>query len=627
MKNYKSFTKMLEKVDLDEKTIRYIRFCIAQLISRYGFFANVLFHLRIKVSDKVKTMATDGKSIIINPKWTLKLTDDEVIFVLCHECMHCLLHHFARTGTRNHKLANYAQDYAINLLLTGIGVMPKKVLYDERFKDMGFEQIYDILYEEIKEHQKNNPPKPINRKGKKKKEETRVSVFEGSTNVKDESIVNILDSILLGEYEDDVKKLRRLYLSDKLTEYESLLKSLPYFTPAAGFSGDLDINNLRNTSNVIMLHVSNLTDSELKSVKDSISKIEGTYACFIDVSGTGLVVFVKTNMEIGSAFLYLKESYESKLGITFDDAGQKLTDTCYYSFDANIFISEEKGEEEEGEESEDGEQQEIDDMGEGEPIGEDVFEPGDLDDVGEQIYNSGSENLDKKSADQLKQEWQNIAREAASKSAGSGSAGIDRFLRELNKPKVNWKSELKRFVRNIYSKVGYKMPNKRYIHQDDYLYGIKATLTPSFDDVVIAIDTSGSIGEKELTKFVSEVKGIMDIYKIKNIHIIWCDSEIPSPGGVQSFVGTKFDVKYMKPTGGGGTSFIPPFEWIRDNILKKNKKPAFVIYFTDAESSDIPSKQLVKDYVDRIMWVIIDNSSADHIKVGKKIFLDRLQLK
>ena len=41
--------------------------------------------------------------------------------------------------------------------------------------------------------------------------------------MKDESIVNILDSILLGEYEDDVKKLRRLYLSDKLTEYESLL--------------------------------------------------------------------------------------------------------------------------------------------------------------------------------------------------------------------------------------------------------------------------------------------------------------------------------------------------------------------------------------------------------------------
>ena len=105
--------------------------------------------------------------------------------------------------------------------------------------------------------------------------------------------------------------------------------------------------------------------------------------------------------------------------------------------------------------------------------------------------------------------------------------------------------------------------------------------------------------------------------------VIWCDSEIPKDG-IQYFdTKNKFNLNKLEPKGGGGTSFKPPFEWINDNLIKKGKNPAFVIYFTDAYG-DAPRKTEVRKYADRVLWVITGDNDGRHIDFGKKINLTKI---
>lgn len=259
----------------------------------------------------------------------------------------------------------------------------------------------------------------------------------------------------------------------------------------------------------------------------------------------------------------------------------------------------------------------------------DIRQPGSL--SGEEIYKAepgeggqGNDEInDAKNVDQLKKVWQDIRNNAASKNAGSGSASLDRWLRKVNRPKINWRAELTKFIAQIFDELDYAYSNKRYIWQDMHLPGPHAADKSTYENVVIAIDTSGSITDDTLGKFASEMLKLFKMYSIKKCHIIWCDSEISS---VQTFdVDSSFKIDRLKPTGGGGTSFKPPFEWVEKNIIKKGKVPAFFIYFTDAYGEAPSTSQYrLRTYMNRVLWVITENDSADNIKFGKKIFIDKL---
>ena len=117
---------------------------------------------------------------------------------------------------------------------------------------------------------------------------------------------------------------------------------------------------------------------------------------------------------------------------------------------------------------------------------------------------------------------------------------------------------------------------------------------------------------------------LFKLYSIRNLYVIWCDSRICDVQVINVADGS-FDFNKLKPCGGGGTSFKPPFEWVHKNILKKGKIPAFMIYFTDAYG-DAPSQNEynIRTYGNRVLWVITENDSASHLKFGKKLFIDKM---
>ncbi len=146
---------------------------------------------------------------------------------------------------------------------------------------------------------------------------------------------------------------------------------------------------------------------------------------------------------------------------------------------------------------------------------------------------------------------------------------IKRILEAILQPKINWKEVLSQFLstiaRNDYS---WMFPNARYLHNGLYLPSLRSE-EPG--NVVLIIDTSGSIDDDLIKQFAGEVQEILNIFKI-SLTIIYCDDLVRS---VQ-YIEPDDEIKLV-PMGGGGTDFVPGFTYIDENDLS----PKAVVYLTD----------------------------------------------
>lgn len=182
LKNYDNFTHILEHVDngktydtpdvsdeelkeLKERAWRKFRRAVMTIDNKHGFFADLLYTMKILMTTEVKTMATDGTHILWNPFFVLEeLDSNEMIFVIAHELMHCILLHMSRVGSRVPYTWNLAGDYAINLLLdtgddgSSIGDRPKSALFDHKYDNMSTEKIYELLPKQ--NNPDDNTPEP-----------------------------------------------------------------------------------------------------------------------------------------------------------------------------------------------------------------------------------------------------------------------------------------------------------------------------------------------------------------------------------------------------------------------------------------------------------------------------------
>jgi predicted metal-dependent peptidase len=122
-------------------------------------------------------------------------------------------------------------------------------------------------------------------------------------------------------------------------------------------------------------------------------------------------------------------------------------------------------------------------------------------------------------------------------------------------------------------------------------------------DVVVAIDTSGSISAKDLKDFLSEVKGIMESYDEYKIHVITWDTSVHNP---QIFTSENLEgIESYEPGGGGGTEPHCVWDWLVDNAIEPKK----LIMFTDFCFFGWRPQE-VEPYCDTV-WIIKGNKSAE----------------
>jgi predicted metal-dependent peptidase len=161
------------------------------------------------------------------------------------------------------------------------------------------------------------------------------------------------------------------------------------------------------------------------------------------------------------------------------------------------------------------------------------------------------------------------AKEAA-KIMGKLPQEIERLIDGLLAAQVDWKEVLRRFI-NERSKDDYSWarPNRHMIVHGVYMPSL---YSENMGDIVIGIDTSGSISNKVLEKFSAECDGIIAETRPANVHVIYCDAAV---NRVQVFArGEPFK---LEACGGGGTRFSPVFEKVEELGIR----PVCLVYLTD----------------------------------------------
>ena len=157
----------------------------------------------------------------------------------------------------------------------------------------------------------------------------------------------------------------------------------------------------------------------------------------------------------------------------------------------------------------------------------------------------------------------------AAKLAGQGTGALDELINNILHPKENWYDVLERILsekaRDDYS---WLKPNRAYLNRGLYVPGLE---NRKYGEVVLIVDTSISMSQDQLDEAASRVSLIHEI-TANTVHVVYVDtrvkgSEVFEPG----------DHVKLHAKGGGGTSFVPGFEWID----KQGLEPKLAIYFTD----------------------------------------------
>lgn len=181
------------------------------------------------------------------------------------------------------------------------------------------------------------------------------------------------------------------------------------------------------------------------------------------------------------------------------------------------------------------------------------------------------------SESEMEQEWkQRVAGAAqAAKMQGNLSANQQRFVDALVNPKVDWRDVLQRFVVKFRNdERTFARPNRRFISQGLYM---PTSSGEAMGEMLVAIDCSGSIGQKELNEFAAEIRKIKEDTNPLKIHVTYFDSQVCH----YDCFGRDDDL-VIAPHGGGGTAFSPIFKYAAEHDIN----PVCCVVLTDLYCSD-----------------------------------------
>ena len=137
---------------IDTEAVELLITARVGLLLKHPFFGNIATRLTLVNGDEwCPTAAVDGKRMYYNSRFIVKHTVPELQFLFAHEVLHCIYDHLGRRGERDAQLANCAQDYVANddLVQHNIGEMIKPCLWDPKYRGMSWEEVYDLLYDEV----------------------------------------------------------------------------------------------------------------------------------------------------------------------------------------------------------------------------------------------------------------------------------------------------------------------------------------------------------------------------------------------------------------------------------------------------------------------------------------------
>lgn len=212
---------------------------------------------------------------------------------------------------------------------------------------------------------------------------------------------------------------------------------------------------------------------------------------------------------------------------------------------------------------------------------------------------------------ELAQEIDNAIRQGAIL-AGKVNGNVNRSFTDLMSAKVDWREALREFISSVSQGKDdstWRKPSRRWLQHDVYM---PSTISESMGSILIAVDTSGSIDDHAVNKFLSEVVAIMNNVNPENVHLLYWDHhvaghEVYGVGDGDKLMGS------TKPKGGGGTSPSCITAYMKAN----NIKPECAVVLTDG--------YVCNDWGGTwncpVLWAIVGHCK-DVPSVGSAIYVD-----
>jgi predicted metal-dependent peptidase len=207
-----------------------------------------------------------------------------------------------------------------------------------------------------------------------------------------------------------------------------------------------------------------------------------------------------------------------------------------------------------------------DHLGEGEGEGDGEGDEGDGND---------RPKLSKAERDAIRDEFKEAVINAANNEPNAGNipGNVKKMLKDLTEPQMNWRELLNMSLTSaIKDDYTWMRQSRRGWHMDAIMPG----MNPGEEvNIAVAIDTSGSISQKMLVDFLSEVQGCMEAFTAYKIHVFCFDTRVHNPVDYTSDdIG---DMAEYELGGFGGTDFEPIFNHLKEAEIDFDR----LVVFTD----------------------------------------------
>lgn len=191
--------------------------------------------------------------------------------------------------------------------------------------------------------------------------------------------------------------------------------------------------------------------------------------------------------------------------------------------------------------------------------------------------------------------------------AGKLPANIKEIIDEMKRSQIDWKDVLRRFVGGDQPEgYSYRRPNRRQWYLNEVVTPVSNKI--GCGDIVVGIDTSGSVSSVELSHFLGELNAIAESSGAESVTIITCDYDVQDV--VRYEKGDQIEDISCK--GRGGTRVMPVFDYIAENNINVDN----FIYFTDMGIGDYPEH----DVGYPILWVSSD-MRGEEAPIGETTYL------
>ena len=217
------------------------------------------------------------------------------------------------------------------------------------------------------------------------------------------------------------------------------------------------------------------------------------------------------------------------------------------------------------------------------------------------------------SSDQIKAEEATInaqvvmAVNSMKKEAGKLPSNIEEIINEMKRSQIDWTDVLRKFIGGDQPEgYSYRRPNRRQWYLNEVITPVSNKI--GCGDIVVGIDTSGSVSSKELSYFLGELNAIASSSGADSVTIITCDADIQDV--IRYEKGEQIEMLECK--GRGGTRVMPVFDYIANNNINVDN----FIYFSDMGIFDYPEK----DVGYPILWVSSDIRAKD-APIGETTYL------